>query len=98
MTNQSEKKKSKKIKRLKNPKSLNLIIEFLITFVVPSVKHLINTTIRLVSVSSQDLNEESNYLLKDVEYADVRDVQKKIESILIKIKIQKNTSITEKDL
>jgi hypothetical protein len=98
MTNQSEKKKSKKIKRLKNPKSLNLIIEFLITFVVPSVKHLINTTIRLVSVSSQDLNEESNYLLKDVEYVDVRDVQKKIENFLIKIKIQKNTSITEKDL
>jgi hypothetical protein len=65
---------------------------------VPSVKLLINTTTRLVYVSSQDLKEELNFLLKDVEYADVKDVLKKTENFLIKIKIQKNTNIIEKDL
>ncbi len=82
----------------KNPKKITkLKIDKLIIFAVLNVRLPISIIIRLVYVQFRDLKEELNYLLRAVEFVDVKVVLKKIENILVIKKMEKNNDFIEKD-
>lgn len=90
-----KKKKSLKVnqfqmtrKSLKNIPKIKLLKKIFI-FVVRNVKQHINIVIKLVSVLFQEDKEELNYPRRVAEYVGVKDVQKKIENILMLNKIKK---------
>lgn len=69
-----------------------------IIFAVLNVRHLINIIIKPASVLSQDPKGELSYPHKVVEFVVAKVVLRKIESILIRIKIIKKLDTIEKDL